>query len=179
MINIVTHNVKWIPETVAISAGEIRGFTIDGWRYVGKYPRMMKLKLLLIKIMGISLAVLLLSTSIYAQTGVDSYDLQFYNPGATMPFQNYPFDSSEVQCNQPAPIITTGNPTKIFWDDTDNIGMVCIHTPSSGPLFSLPNGNYEGTLIAINQFGSSGESNRSPFSRGTAPGALSGFGFAE
>jgi len=122
--------------------------------------------------------VLMFASFASAQTGVDNYDLQFYNVGATMPFQSYQFLESETVCNQPAPSVGTGNPNLIFWDDIDNAGMVCIHTPSGGPLFSVPNGDYEGTLVAINQFGTSGESNRAPFSKGVAPDVPLNFTFS-
>jgi len=50
MINIYQGRTNWIPETVAKSANEKRGFTIARWRYVGPFPGLRLLVLSLFKI---------------------------------------------------------------------------------------------------------------------------------
>jgi len=117
-----------------------------------------------------------LSISLQAQT-IDSYELRYYNVGATQPFQVYPMSADTYLCNQ-TPIVSTitANPTRVEWDDPTASGRVCIYTEvAGGPLLSLPVGNYEATLVAINAFGRSPESNRAPFVLGSLPGVPTTF----
>jgi hypothetical protein len=112
-----------------------------------------------------------------AQT-IDSYRLNYYNPGAAAPLQQSDaFPASGVACNVEKPtVINTINPTTAVWDDPANAGKVCMFIiPTTGTLPSLPLGSYEATLVAINSAGASAESNRAPFSRLALPAARTGF----
>jgi hypothetical protein len=116
-----------------------------------------------------------------AQT-IDSYEARFYNTGAPDPISTYPFNTVDITCGQvppPGDASTTINPTlgaRIVWDDPLAPGSVCMHTPDSGaPIFALPiPGSYEATLIAVNEVGESGESNRAPFDTLNPPDAQMG-----
>lgn len=124
----------------------------------------------------VTLFVLALASSASAQTA--SYQAKYYNAGATQPLQTETFQSTAAVCNQAAPTSTTTvNPTRIVWDDTANVGKVCIYSEATGgPLFSLPIGSsYEGTLTAVNAAGGSTESNRAPFSTLALPPAPTNF----
>lgn len=114
----------------------------------------------------VALVLLLIAAPLAAQTP-DSYSAKYYAVGATVPVQTETFLPTAAICNQAAPTIAnTVNPTRVVWDDPAVLGKVCIYTGSpTGPLFSMPAGNYEATLAAINAAGSSPESARSPFSR--------------
>lgn len=110
---------------------------------------------------------------------ISAYPLRIYNVGAASPLSTTDLQATAVVCNQAAPTTTsTINPTKVLWDDPDNVGKVCIWTdPGTGPLASLPFGatSYEATLSATNTAGTSPESNRAPFSHpGVSPGARTG-----
>ena len=126
--------------------------------------------------------LLVLSVVAWGQT-IDSYQILYYAVGATAPLQTETFLAPAAVCNQAAPTVTTTvNPTRLIWDDAALAGRVCIapisQTPT-GPLFSLPIGaSYEGTLVAVNAAGNSGESNRAPFSRLAAAAARSGVRFS-
>lgn len=121
--------------------------------------------------------VVLLPAVAHAQTPASSYVLKFYNVGAPSPIQTETFAASTALCGQTKPAATsTVNPTRFFWDDPAGGGKVCILGESaSGPLFSIPLGNYEGTVAAVNATASSAESNRAPFSRDAALPAPSNF----
>lgn len=114
--------------------------------------------------------LILVPISAAAQT-IDSYQAKYYNAGAPSPVQTESFPVSAASCNQAPPVITsTVNPSRVVWDDPANPGKVCIYSAApSGPLFSIPVGNYEGTLTAINAAGASAESARVPFSRLAVP----------
>lgn len=120
----------------------------------------------------------LFGTVVYAQP-TTSYTFNIYNTGASSPLSSTVIQAANVQCNQTPPTSTnTVNPTNFSFDDPDNAGKSCIWTdPGNGPLFSTPfGGNYQGALIRTNSAGSSGESNRAPFTKpGTVPSALAGF----
>lgn len=112
-----------------------------------------------------TVSIILLPLSVQAQ-GLTSYELRVYLLGATTPLSTTPFQSTDVTCNLVPPALgSTVNPTRILWDDPDNIGKSCQWTGGSGLLVSLPASAYEATLVAINAAGPSGESNKAPFSR--------------
>lgn len=134
-----------------------------------------------IGLVGTLLGTLLLASPVHAQT-IASYQLKYYNVGATQPLQQGDaFPASAAVCNQTAPTgASTVNPGRVIWDDLANAGKVCIYTvPTSGSLPSLPTpGTYEGTLTAINTVGSA-ESARAPFSRLGPPVAPTGTKFVQ
>lgn len=118
----------------------------------------------------------LMACPLHAQS-IDKWSVRIYNVGAVAPLFG-PLDllATNVQCNQVAPPATasTINPTRIVFDDAVNVGKVCIWTdPGTGVLTAVPFGAaaYEGTVTATNVAGTTGESNRAPFTR---PGALPG-----
>ena len=118
----------------------------------------------------VALCVTLTPTGASAQA-VESYQLRHYAVGATEPVQTDAFAAAAASCDQPdhGPASTV-NPTRVIFADPNNAGRFCIYQFATGsPLFSLPVGNYEGALVAINQGGASGESPRAPFSRLSAP----------
>lgn len=123
-------------------------------------------------------AVVVLGFALSAEAqSIDSYRIQYYAPGAAAPMQNETFTAAAAQCNQ-APISSadTINPSRVSWADPNAAGRTCLYVPPTGAtLFSLPVGSYEATLVAINSLGSSGESNRAPFSRAAVPSAPVGF----
>lgn len=126
-------------------------------------------------------AVLVLAAGVaQAQEVVDSYEFRHYAQGAQAPVQTDTFLAAGTTCNQAPPTGTSNvNPTRAIWDDPNNAGRVCIYTFQSGSrLFSLPVGNYEGTLVAVNAGGASGESSRAPFMRINAPPVPSGLRLA-
>lgn len=113
-----------------------------------------------------------------AQTSpADSYLLAYYNAGATAPLQQSDsFLASAATCNQTPPTLTTSNPAEAVWNDLLNQGKVCIYVfPPTASILSFPIGNFEATLRAVNAIGTSAESNRAPFTRGTLPAVPSGF----
>lgn len=118
--------------------------------------------------MKVILFVLSLGIVISAET-VDRYEISYYNAGATTPFQVVNLPAGSYTCNETltdSTIIT--NPSTLEWNDPNASGRVCRYVESAGgPLLTFPPGNYEGTLRAINEFGTSPESNRAPFARGT------------
>lgn len=117
-----------------------------------------------------------LSVSLQAQT-IDSYELRYYNVGATQPFQLMALPAGTYLCNQ-TPVVSTinANPTIVEWDDPTASGRVCLYVEvPGGPLVSFPAGNYEATLVAINTFGRSPESTRAPFVVGSLPGVPTTF----
>lgn len=110
-----------------------------------------------------------------------SYQANYYNVGAATAVQTETFSAASAVCNQTPPAVTsTINPSRIVFTDPINAGKDCIITdPAGGTLVSLPIGatgsNYEGTLQAGNAIGLGPESSpRASFSRGAAPGALTG-----
>lgn len=109
-----------------------------------------------------------------------SYRAEYYAPGASQPITTDTFPASAVVCNQTTPTSTSSvNPTRMYWTDPNNAGRVCIYTPPTGAnLIAGPVGNFEGVLFAINVAGTSGPSNRAPFSIVGTPVAPAGFGFA-
>jgi hypothetical protein len=119
------------------------------------------------KILLFTLAVIGISSVVQAQ--VTSYEIHYYNTGATQPFQVNTLIG--YACNQtPLTSTSSSNPTKIQWDDPAVAGKACIYTESpGGPLLSFPVGNYEAGLIAINSFGKSPESVHAPFVVGAVP----------
>lgn len=130
---------------------------------------------------NVALCLLLLSLTAVparAQT-VESYQIQHYAVGATAPVQTDTFPAAAASCDQPDPgPASTVNPTRVIFADPVNAGRFCVYAVASGSqLFSLPVGNYEGSLVAINQGGASGESSRAPFSRLNAPPVPTAFRF--
>jgi hypothetical protein len=128
--------------------------------------------------LSLAALLLMLPATLQAQEAIERYELRSYTSGAQAPLQTTNIPATEVQCNQvpPSPGTSTVNPTKATWDDPATQGRVCVWTDAGGgPLFSLPNGTYEGSLVAINAGGSSPESNRAPFSRLSPPAARTGF----
>lgn len=134
--------------------------------------------MVLLRSLALAVALLAaLAAAVSAQTApIDSYENRHYAAGAAAPTQTYTFPATATVCNQADPGSgVTVNPTRLIWDDPANPGRVCIHQFAAGStLFSLPIGNYEGTLIAVNQGGASGESPRAPFSRLGPPSVPSG-----
>lgn len=115
--------------------------------------------------------VISLSVRVSAQE-ILSYQIAYYWTGASNPFQFFDIQSGNYLCGQ-YPIVNTDatNPTTIEWDDPLNPGYKCQYTESvGGILLSLPTGNYEATLRAVNSFGTSAESNRAPFVVISMPG---------
>jgi hypothetical protein len=112
-----------------------------------------------------------------AQAPIDSYQVRYYAAGASAPQQVYTIPANAVVCNQaPSSSTLTANPTRIEWDDPQASGRVCRYDEvPGGPLFALPVGNYEGTLVALNANGASPESNRAPFVVGVVAGAPTHF----
>ena len=97
--------------------------------------------------------------------GITSYNFRQYLAGAASPITP-PFNmlSTAVTCNQVPP--TTQAIHTILWDDSNNVGQVCIWTdPGTGPLFAKVYGALEGTLTALAGTLESSESARSPFSK--------------
>jgi hypothetical protein len=124
--------------------------------------------------------VLAYASTSSAQSQITDYDLSTYAQGASAPIQTYTFSAADVTCNlPPTPSGSTVNPSRAEWDDPDNVGQACQwQDPGTGPLFSLPVGTYEGTLVARSLAGASEESNRAPFSREAVPAARTGLRFA-
>jgi hypothetical protein len=111
------------------------------------------------------LFVLLLSVGLEAQSPITGYEVRYYNVGAQAPFQTFPLPTGSYTCNlAPVSSTITANPTTIVWDDPAVSGRFCAYKETTGgPLLSFPVGNYEASLVALNQFGASPESNRAPF----------------
>lgn len=132
----------------------------------------------------VAIACLVLVASLVARPAfaqATSYQANFYNVGASTPVQSETFAASAPVCNQAPPPATasTVNPTRIVFDDKAVAGRVCIFSEATaGPLFSLPVGNYEGTVMAINAAGPGAESGRVPFSRLAPETALTNVRFA-
>lgn len=128
------------------------------------------------RIVWVMAAVLLVAAGAQAQTVIDSYDLKYFNAGATSPVQTESFPSTDAVCDQEDPSPGSSvNPTQVIWDDPDVAGRVCIRISSPGSVLpSLPIGNYDATLSAVNVAGASGDSNRAPFSVVGSPAAPSG-----
>lgn len=125
---------------------------------------------------GVS-CMMLSASGVSGQTvTVDSYEIRYYAPGASAPTQSSTFAAAAATCNQPDPgPASSVNPTRAIWDDPNNAGRVCIQQFTAGDvLLSLPMGNYEAALVAVNQAGASGESPRGPFSRLALPPVPSG-----
>ena len=117
-----------------------------------------------------SVVLCLMSAVAASAQSITQYQANYYNAGAPSPVQSETFLVAVPTCNQVAPAVNTVNPTRLIWDDIANVGKVCIFTGSpTGPLFSLPIGSYEATLIAVNGAGPSPESVRAPFSRLASP----------
>jgi hypothetical protein len=115
-------------------------------------------------------------TIVWILQQITVWTLRIYTVGAAVPLST-PTDllAANVVCNQPAPPASPSiNPTRVIFDDPQNIGRVCLWTdPGTGPLQSIPFGalTYEATLTATNVAGTSAESNRAPFTRpGLPPG---------
>jgi hypothetical protein len=111
-----------------------------------------------------------------------SYEMQFLAVGATTPTSSYGFTVAQRTCNQADPPGAANvNPTRIVWDDPDNVGQKCIHDFSSGSaIFALPIGNYVGRLFAVGATLTSGASNDAPFDvAGVAPLNPSGLRFSK
>lgn len=118
------------------------------------------------------LVVLLVAAPAAAQAPIN-WTLRTYLAGAGAPVvAPAVLLVANVVCNQAAPPVTPAiNPTKAIWDDSANVGKVCIWTdPGTGPLASVPfGGNYDATLTVTNSAGTSPESARAPF---THPGLV-------
>jgi hypothetical protein len=105
-------------------------------------------------------------------TPIDAWQLNFYLPGATTPFQGpMVIGNTDVTCSQLKQTGSTVNPNRVAWDDPANSQRDCIATTTQGVLIAWPTavGNYEATLRASNSIGVSAESNRAPFAVGVAP----------
>lgn len=122
---------------------------------------------------------MLLTAGSASAQNISKWTLSVYNVGAPQPLSP-PTDLlvANVLCNvAPPSIVAAPNPSKISWDDVQNVGKVCVWTDSgTGPLLSTPfGGSYEATLKATNSAGTSAESTRAPFSHpGVAPSAPTG-----
>ena len=128
-------------------------------------------------VMMMVLGVVLLAAPAFAQTP-EAFTVSFYDQGASAPRSSHTFTASEAVCDQPALSSTSAvNPTTLVWDDPQRAGRTCRWSDQgSGPIFALPVGfSYEATLRASNVAGSSGESNRAPFSRLGVPAAPANF----
>lgn len=135
------------------------------------------------KVLIVVAALLACAASAQSQTlPVTGYDLKVYAVGAPAPISTSPLTLSEITCNlAPTPAgASTVNPTSAEWDDTLNAGKVCRWVPTgigSGPIVSLPNGSYEGTIVAKDEAGTSLDSNRAPFVKAPQPGVRTGLRF--
>jgi hypothetical protein len=128
-------------------------------------------------------ALLALNSPAQAQT-ITSYTLKVWavsTPPPTLPISTTPIPAANFVCNQTAPTVpaTVANPTHVFFDDTVNIGKVCIYTDTgTGPLLALPftTQPMNATIAATNGTGTSADSVASnSFTRpGVAPPALTG-----
>lgn len=109
---------------------------------------------------------------------IDSYVLRSYAVGAPAPTSTFTFLATTVTCNlaQPSGVLSNVNPTRVVWNDPSIAGRACVWTdPGTGPLFSLPIGNYEATLTAVNSVGASAEQvARIPFSKQSVPAVVTG-----
>lgn len=121
---------------------------------------------------------LLIAVPGLAQTpSVTGYEVRYYNPGATSPFQAQPIPAASTVCSatDPAPSGSSVNPDKVVWEDPNRGGQFCMYQAQAGdPLVAFPVGAYEATLVAISDAGTSAESNRAPFSRADAPSVPTG-----
>jgi hypothetical protein len=131
----------------------------------------------------LALALLLIPTSVFAQSDIAVYTLRLYNQGALMELYQYNIQMPEIICDQPDMATPTGivvNPHWVIWDDPSIIGRTCRWTytgAGSGPLFALPiGGPYDATLSKTTWSGEqSPESARSnPFVRAETLSAPSG-----
>jgi hypothetical protein len=114
------------------------------------------------------LGVALLAPAPAAAQAIEAYRVNYYFAGGVQPFQVWPFTAASVRCDQtPEGVPGLRNPIGIEWTDPDRPGRACQYDEiAGGPLFAMPIGNYELTLVAINAAGASGESNRAPFALG-------------
>ena len=110
---------------------------------------------------------------------IDSYIVHFFAPGATAPMaQSESWAVGASVCDQPPQTGSTTNPTRYVWADPVNAGKDCVFTPSAvGTLPSLPIGNFEAVLRAVNLNGASDPSNKATFSKTDprVPSAPTGF----
>lgn len=131
------------------------------------------------KTVFVLLALALVAVRAEAQA-VTTYTVTIYAAGTnTVIGTPSVIPAASFVCNQPSPAGVTVNPNKVLFADPVNAGQVCLYTdPGTGPLGSLPLGaaQYEATVIATNNVGSSAESARAlPFTHpGAVPAVLTG-----
>jgi hypothetical protein len=89
-----------------------------------------------------------------AQTGIPtSWELRIYNAGTnTLTVPAVTVAAPQVACNQPKPTVTGDNPTRWWWNDTQNTNMACIVSDATR-LLALPDGTYDSAVLAKNADG--------------------------
>mgnify|MGYP001606227332 CR=1 FL=1 len=127
------------------------------------------------------LLVLLLPTQAWAQTVIESYELQIYAPGVdpailtNLPIQTTAIPAASATCGLDAPPLDPTlviNPVFVWWDNTPN-GLGWCQADRAAFFGGLPNANgYRAVITATNVAGTSPRSPGSdPFARQSAPAA--------
>lgn len=118
------------------------------------------------------LVVLLCGPVALQAQSATSFELRIYQGGAA-PISTVTITA--FQCGQAKLNGTNVNPTRIVWDDPADTSKDCIASPAI--LIGYPVGTYTGRLVAINEAGTSAESNAAPFVFGGPPSPPSNFRF--
>jgi hypothetical protein len=127
--------------------------------------------------------LILFAAPLLAQTGQPTeWTLRVYPAGGQTPTTTLTVPAAQVSCDQPDtpdPGTPSTNPTFWAWDDPAIAGRDCRFTDQAR-FDALPDGQYEGTVVATNADGSSPESARVPFvrRRPNPPAAPTGLRFS-
>lgn len=106
-----------------------------------------------------------MAVPVSAQTGTPTnWILQLYVAGGAAVGTGTSVSAPAVQCGQTRVAGDTQNPTMWKWADPADSTKDCVFNDAAR-LAALPDGNYEGTVRAVNSDGMSAESARAPFTR--------------
>jgi hypothetical protein len=112
----------------------------------------------------LALLVSLWASVAWAQTAPPptSYVLRIYAPG--QPVSAVTIQAIEAECDQPRFTGSNLNPTTWRWFDPANPDRDCMYRGDAARLAALPDGGYEGAIVAVAGIEGS-ESPRVPFGR--------------
>jgi hypothetical protein len=135
----------------------------------------------ILAVVAVTSLLLALAATAWAQSTPDSYEARVYARNAvppTPPVATATVQTAGVTCNLAPPPPTPGppvNPRFIWWDDLANFGRKCRWDVQTTNLISgLPQGQYDGRIVAIALGLRSPESATSPFERADPPAAPTG-----